>query len=406
MKLFSYLTAILFALALTFTSATQLRLSGLPIGVGELLLVSWLLLIPFEFIRIEHISITTVTRWTCGFWYLSFLFLLIGFWIGIAEGLWDTTGFHDITAYLFISVLFITLSMIHPPSLYMKVAAKWFLIFSFMILIFIYLLAQLTSSLGPISFWYWDRFTGWSTNPNQLALHITVSLWICGYYLLTTSDMIRKIGYFIMVVCLAWVGWSTKSDSLLISSISSISLYVTVRLIMGKEQTPLLPKTSVVARWVRYLLVIVVASTVCILLYQPVMSQVESIYNDGHQGSLRFLLWGNGLSAIAASPLFGAGPGAHSGRGGPFEGFEAHNTLIDWGGSAGILGVLVLVALYVYWTYVCWRANQLYLLVSLLMIFQFSFFHYVLRQPIFWFLMTWVMTVSISKARELNQKVC
>ena len=72
------------------------------------------------------------------------------------------------------------------------------------------------------------------------------------------------------------------------------------------------------------------------------------LYADAGQGEIRFTVWLNGLRALAESPLVGWGPGAFSGLHEPFEGFEAHNTLIDWAASTGALGLALHAALWVW----------------------------------------------------------
>jgi O-antigen ligase len=105
------------------------------------------------------------------------------------------------------------------------------------------------------------------------------------------------------------------------------------------------------------------------------------VYN---QASVRFCLWRNGLAAIQYAPLTGLGPGPHSGLVKPFEGVEAHNTLLDWGSQTGLVGMVALVA---YWVWLLWRVarQRRYELVAMLLaLYCFSMFHLVLRQPLFW----------------------
>jgi O-antigen ligase len=78
------------------------------------------------------------------------------------------------------------------------------------------------------------------------------------------------------------------------------------------------------------------------------------------------------------------GPGAHSGLKDPFEGVEAHNTLLDWGTQTGLPGMAALAA---YFIWVFWRVarrRQYELTAMLIALYCFAMFLDVLRQPLFW----------------------
>jgi O-antigen ligase len=120
------------------------------------------------------------------------------------------------------------------------------------------------------------------------------------------------------------------------------------------------------------------------VLASAVSGQVRTIYSTAGQGETRFTLWRNGLAAIESSPLFGLGPGAHSGYGGPHEGLEVHNTVLDWLGNTGFVGLSLFLAV-LGWTAVrVLRRGSLLALGALVSLLSISAFHHVMRHPIFW----------------------
>ena len=128
----------------------------------------------------------------------------------------------------------------------------------------------------------------------------------------------------------------------------------------------------------------------------------EAVAGEREQGSVRITLWKNGFFAGLSSPLFGLGPGAFSGLSGPFGRFEAHNSMIDWFASAGLVGIVSFGWL----IYRCWPNSRLVLssnsanapllssaLIAGLLVF--SAFHFTFRQPLYWFYIVvsgWMMT--------------
>jgi O-antigen ligase len=118
-------------------------------------------------------------------------------------------------------------------------------------------------------------------------------------------------------------------------------------------------------------------------------------YND--QGRVRLDLWVHGVEAWAHSPLVGLGPGAFSGIDRPFQGSEAHNTIIDWGASTGLLGVAAWLALAGATAFATIRARSLPLAGACIAFFVFAQFHYVMRHPILWFVQLALLALVLER---------
>jgi O-antigen ligase len=121
-------------------------------------------------------------------------------------------------------------------------------------------------------------------------------------------------------------------------------------------------------------------------LVQVALRYAESVESQGNQAGVRGTLWANGLVAISESPFVGWGPGPHSGLFEPFSHDEAHNSFIDLGMSGGLVAVCALVGYLLWLAYGMARRRDVTALCGLVAIVIFSCFHYVLRQPAFWFL--------------------
>jgi O-antigen ligase len=119
--------------------------------------------------------------------------------------------------------------------------------------------------------------------------------------------------------------------------------------------------------------------------YGRITTTSTEVYNQGNQGSDRITLWQHGIAAISSSPVFGLGPGAHSGDKAPFLDFESHNTFIDWGGSTGMVGLAAYLSLLGWIAGRAWRNGFVVLVGAVISLATFSSFHYVLRHVIFWF---------------------
>ena len=130
------------------------------------------------------------------------------------------------------------------------------------------------------------------------------------------------------------------------------------------------------------------------LAYDRIEASIVERYEYGAQGTDRIMLWRYGLEAMAASPLTGLGPGSHSGFSDPFAGRESHNSLIDWGASAGLLGLLAYAALVGWLVRRIWRARDALLMAALSAVLMVSLFHFTFRHPVFWFSLLFIAALT------------
>jgi|GEM_PF-72842 len=218
--------------------------------------------------------------------------------------------------------------------------------------------------------YHW-RFTGLSHNPNQLALYL-LPLPFVGEYLTRQDGRNRR---YLGLLAILGVGALTWSDS----------VYLAWGLGGGYF---LLVKRYARTLWADRLIKLTAIGTVLGVagwLLPDLLDYLDTVSAGSHQGAERLNRWQFAGEAIRRSPLWGYGPGAFAGTSGIWQQQEAHNTVLDWTLSAGVLGACLLLWLWAQVALSLWQAGEWGLLVAFGGLLFFALFHYVLRQPIFWF---------------------
>lgn len=375
------------ALGITLSGATQLRIAGLPVGPAEVVLAVWVLFLVFLLLRGVRFAGTRLAVILGGYWLGALMLLALGALIAVQFRRANPgTAVHDGMAFVYMAVLttLLALRFFDENSYrYHWHFARLNFLFHALAASVLLSLAIATPQLGPIRFWYGGiRFTGWAENPNQMALAMAAMPFLGWWLLRNTSGRLGKAACSIGIAVCVGAGLATLSDGLRaawLASLVVISGLLFYRATMrGRSRWFYASHVMVPA------LIVVIAVFLSDDLVEYLYRVAEHTYAEGDQGEKRFTLWVHGIEAIAASPLFGFGPGAFSGYYGPFEGWEAHNSFIDWGMSTGLMGILMYVGLL---AWIAWRALQSRetslagIWVSVIVV---SIFGYVLRQPDFW----------------------
>lgn len=382
-------SVVMFSIGMTLTTATQMRLPGSPVGMGESLLLLWALGSDAQVVRHQRRTRLPLLEVLGGFWLVAFATLAAGGLAGLAIGRAASpkTLLHDLMAFAFTA--FITLSFVAAPELAVRVQRTmgWFLAFSVLPLVLVVVTRVQHVGAGVLSFypWYGFRFTGWAQNPNQLALHLVLApFFALALAELTGAPWLRR-GLRLLALLSVIPALLGQSDALTLAWAAAGGLLLTI----GWFRLAFVPPRTLWRMTAAFVLIPLVA--VAGLLIAGHVAEDElfqtalHVYSSGGQGSLRVTLWTHGFQAFSASPLVGLGPGAHSGVEGPFLDFEAHNTFIDWASATGIVGSIAYLSL------LGWAAHRILsrdaprVAVGLLVLAIFSSFHYTLRQPVFWY---------------------
>ncbi len=371
------------ALGITLSGATQLRTSGLPIGLSELMLGGWICFVVFLLLRGVPFTAGRVFFGLAGYWLLAWVLLGLGAMIAIQARKTSTEAAHDAVAFLYLTVLTPMLALglqDQGTGDYHWRLARMFFLFNAGSAGLLLAIAHVTPELGPVGFWFGPRLRGWALNPNQLAIAMAAMPFLGWLLLRRTSSLFGKIVCALGIAASIAAGIGTQSDGLRAAwlagfgAVSALLIWrVTVR---GRS------------RWLFISHAIIPATIVIIGLFygnaliQQLSRVGEGVYDEGSQGDIRLTAWRHGIEAISQSPLVGFGPGAYSGLLGPFENFEAHSSLIDWGMSTGLIGIILHLLL---WGWCLWRALRsrspafFGMMVSIIMAVTFG---YLLRHPI------------------------
>jgi hypothetical protein len=405
----------LLALALVLTTATQLRLGGIPIGPGEIGLGIWLIL--------------TVGREAArGDWLLTpALSRMLIFWatFALAESLGTLTGYaigdvHDSSEFMHDAMAYPLLAGFSCASVVGLNAGARVHRVAWLVLVLgaVFLAIQLAAAGGLIDLplaqpWFWDRFRGWSSLPNQLALLCTV-LVLLALHLADTAT--RRFQWITAVVCAVpafWIGRLTQTDTFLFALIAAAPFFLATKLWIWVatpelRETPR-PGIAMVGLMTAPLMLASVAPIALSAMSDPERAVVGLMKNGGREATeeadLRLELWREAASRGLESGMLGLGPGPHlpiplsilmgrytehdSAVRHPLDNgmpnFEAHNTFLDLLTQGGLIAVASLVWLTARALVTAHKARLAGLAALVCGLAVFSMTGLIIRQPVFWF---------------------
>ena len=223
-----------------------------------------------------------------------------------------------------------------------------------------------------------------SNNPNQIALY---SL---GAMFLFSISFNKPFILFSSIFAAFIYGSLALSDSFLLAVIIAVSFLVLEFLLKGR----LIFLLAIF--WVTLFL----AAFQLVYPDNSFIRPLLDLWASADEGGGRVTLATNGLSAFFASPIFGNGAGAFSGTVIPFTRYEAHNTIIDFLTMGGIPWVLIVYFPFMLAIKILFEQGKSFALGLLVAFCIFSFFHFVGRHPIFWFVWGYCISMFLSKRRE------
>lgn len=307
-----------------------------------------------------------------------------------------TDMLHDLFAFVFVA--FMVYRIFDRAKIYehlLGIISRLLLFESLMNIVYI---AMYYSGIG---FYMEERFTGLSTDPNQLAEVLFMIPWIGLYFL---KKMLSEKPRFYTLHCLVclfavasslYIGFLTESDTFVVTLILSVFSYFVFGIIFlfnGKSKS-FFP-----------LLVVIIMVFMVIINYEAVASMINEYLsktaNDANQLSTRQAVWVHGLEAFLASPIVGNGPGVYSGRWGAFGGAESHNTYIYILMDYGLIGFVVLVKMLFACLKKVWKSYSPAMMAGFVSFLAFNFFHSFHRMPLFWFFIYLFIAVGIYEQKK------
>lgn len=396
----------LLALGMVMSVSTQLRLSTIPIGPGELLLFAWVSVTLFE----RRCWSTPSARALLVVGISGSALLLSGYlFSSYPPGAVRPSPAHDSAAYLFCWLLALNYATLRNTGSKFLIQRLFFafLVSAALALLLGIVFSDATGVNAIYGGWRWQHL---SENPNQFALMVLPLPFLAIHYLRERPDGAASLLFATTGLLALALGWSSRSDALAVAWIVGGGLVGACSL-KTLVHTRGSVRRSVASRhsWIAAVLLglMVFGSTwqlrqavedVNSARTSPAQTALRSPTPGHNQASVRYALWSHALSAVRRSPSIGFGPGAHSGFQGPFGGEEAHNTLVDWATQSGLLGLSILLS-YLGWIfYMVARSGSRSLTGMLLGLALFSIFHLTLRQPLFWLLP--LLAVELAKAKQ------
>jgi hypothetical protein len=422
---------ILLAAGLLLSTASQLRIGLLPIGPGELCLVAWLgLRVPAYVLR-RSLSVAPAFCRMGVFWLCLSLALALGTLTGLAEGeVYDPNWFmHDLLAYPLLAVVACTM-VIGPQAVdRLQRVAEMATNLGIVSLCLMLAVAAGVVSIPGANPWFWERFRGWSDNPNQLAV-LTLSLVLIALHVVETA---RTAGLWLRgMLCLVlavWVGRLSQSDGCSFAMIGAAGIFVAVKL-----RTWLFlrhPKRALrsAAAWIAvFSLPFLLAAWIPLMLSSPdtAMTLAASLEKGGgkyaaQESELRFALWRQALKRSFESAMLGLGPGPHlvmpseiaadhvagldqrENIQGPEQGaaanYEAHDTPLDLLTQGGLILVISFFWLLSVALRGVYRARYAGLTAMLCGLTLFGLTGLIIRHPLVWFAIALCLVFGDQPAR-------
>ena len=308
----------LLAIGVLLTTASQFRLSGLPVGIGELCLLAWLVYrLPIG-LR-DNPQLTPSLSRLIIFWASVALSQSLGFLAGLSLNFgYDPVWLlHDVLAYPLLAAV-TCLSVLGPGAQVRQNRVCWLLV----TLGGLALAVQIAAGWGVIDIpgfqpWFWERFRGWSSNPNQLALLCGV-LGTLSLHLAETAERAR--GRFLAAasaIPAILAGRMTGSDTFSMVLVAAGPIYIGLKLgaVLVRRQPSRFVSTAFL-QIVLLSLPLALASLVPLAIVSPPGALLGQFAKNGGKDvgeelDLRLMLWQQAIEVGLRSGMLGVGPGPH-----------------------------------------------------------------------------------------------
>lgn len=410
-------TAVPFALGFTLllSISTNLRLVAFPVGPGELMLA---------LLAVAGIWLGKTWRlWRTPvvlFWLCAGLSMLLGAVFADKPG---ALAAHHAMAYAFTGAVTVGLAalLVQLNDAAVRRSIFWLTSLTAVVLWFGFVV-YLSGDVGLAKQLHMAdggdiRYSGWSINPNQLALFfVPLPVWVAALWRdVAKPTWLQMAGFGLLLFALMLMGLLVRSDGLFVVWVFEFVILIMLRLRWEMKASRL--------SLLGYALVMVL----CVFLVKTfahgevrksvrcaveTLSQGEGLWSakcyDGQafqdqeayrigysdpvaKTGVREELWTHGLQAWLESPWVGYGPGEYSwvstdANGGRSDFMESHNITIDMLTQGGLLAGGAWIALVSFLLINAWRIRDSYTFSVVLMMAAFTFFHNT-RQPYFWFVL-------------------
>jgi hypothetical protein len=427
----------LFAFGLLLTPASQLRLAGLPVGPGELCLMIWVVLVLGREAARGRIPLTPALSRLLMFWSLFTLAQSIGTLTAKLIGdEHDPVWFlHDVMAYpLLAAVSCLSVVGQYPRARLRRVT--WLLcIFGTPVVA-----AQLADAWGfydlpSVDPMWWDQVRGWSSNPHQLAVLCMVIGFLSIHLAETATRPAARIGGLACAIVPVIAGRLTGSDSFTLILVLAGPIFLAF-----KCRTWLFSRARQISFRSALAWMIALALPGIVVSMAPLAYTIavdardlaksmarENPEQTREKTELRFELWSQAIRRGVESGMLGLGPGPHleiprsiiaarqldtvhpefveHPKPSFVPNFEAHNTMLDLFTQGGLLVILSFIWLVATAFRCAYRTGHAGLPTLLCGLCIYAIATFLLRHPIFWFVIAVCLVAEPMPAGQLRPVV-
>jgi hypothetical protein len=359
------------------------------------------------------------------FWGVFALALSLGMITALATGeaFEPDLMLHDVVAYALIAVV----SCLCAANPWRLRRVGWFLVISGAASLSL----QYANGIGLIRLpgidpWFWERFRGWSDNPNQLSILCVIVVLVALHLADTAASLSTRLAAILLMIPPLIVGRMSRSDTFMLALATALPVWFAVKLIVWQRGERL--EFSLRASFARLALI---AAPVLLLCLAPLaLSKVEDAHafllgfakhngaEAAGEANLRMSLWRQAIKRGLESGMLGLGPGphlhipasivaghvsmgaqvvniSHPTQNGTAN-YEAHNTMLDLFTQGGLLAVASFAWLLLRATTRVLRARSAGLVALIAGAAMFMMTGNIVRQPILWFAIVLCLTAPVS----------
>ncbi|MER9204285.1 MULTISPECIES: polymerase [unclassified Mesorhizobium] len=404
----------LLAFGVAMSYAAQLSIPGLPFGYSELCLTLWIMLSMTRILAGGQLEVTPALAKLGLFWLILALAMGVGYIIGfLTTTLFLDPLLHDTLAYVLLACVTCLAAAEPNASFRLRRIAWWMVAIAnagFIIQVGLGFGWLHQAGVEP---WYWDRFCGWSDNPNQLALYCALLGPLALHLATTTSNKWGRCLALCSLIFTVYVGRLTKSDTYLYTTVLACLILLGLRVrawLTSDGNKASLSRQLAVLMAVGFLPLALSIAPYALSEASSAEDFAKSLTKDkggeatAQTAALRLYLWNAALEKGARSGSLGLGPGPHLDSPPVVNQqflprpFEAHSTILDLYTQGGLISVLALMWIFGSAALSAWRAKLDALVALVASIAVFSAPHLVIRHPIVWFCLTLCLVAGTPEA--------
>lgn len=380
-KLVNYILII----AIVLAPMTGLRIW--KIGPAEGLLLVWCLLNIryYKYIKYEDINFR--------FW-LLFLFILT-FGTGYAIIFYPIgSNPSGILTYFYLSFvsLGVYTTLIKKSGFEIKQILYKISIYSglWYMFLYIYSLFISTSILGAPLWYGMQRFSGGGTNPHQIAVFLSVIIFISYYGFINVNSLGYKVIMLLNISSTVYLGMQTKSSTFI------LALVFTTVLLLVTELTNYFKQKN--EKFILLTTLLILFLILIIIFFSEIYWLVLDWINSDPNGLGRFHLFYSVSLPFSKSPIFGLGPGTHAAGGVK----ELHNTYLEVLAMSGTMGIIV----YAVYSYRIFKklSYDYRLLFIILPLYIYGFAGFAMRRLVYWTTLMIILALSKRNSEEIFKK--